>query len=111
MSKIAPTYSEFIAIYPAFVDMAQPLIESALSLSSRLLDSVAWGDFYSDAVGLDVAHSLSLSALSLSDPLGAFQGAVGPVNSVSAAGVSTSFTGPDIVAGGKSDQWYSKNVF
>ncbi len=111
MSNVAPTYDDFIEEFPAFAAMDDAKVESALSFSSRFLSVSAWGDFYSDAVGLDAAHNLALQGMIGSGSSGAFQGAVGPVTSVSAAGVSTSFAAPDTIAGSKADSWYAKTVY
>jgi len=111
MSKVAPTYAEFIAQYPAFASVAQPTVATALNLSTRLLSTTAWGDFYSDAVGLDAAHNLVLADAANKSIQGAAQGAVGPVNSVSAAGISTSFSTPSLDGKSKSDNWYMKTVY
>ena len=111
MSNVAPTYDDFIEEFPAFAAMDDAKVESALSFSSRFLSVSAWGDFYSDAVGLDAAHNLALQGMIGSGLSGAFQGAVGPVTSVSAAGVSTSFAAPDTIAGSKADSWYAKTVY
>ena len=107
----APTVSEFIEEYPGFAATSSTAISIALLRSSQLLDSSSWGDFYNEAVSLDVAHSLTLSLQAASDPSGGFQVAVGPVNSVSAAGVSTGFSAFDTMAGSKSDSWYAKTVY
>jgi hypothetical protein len=107
----APTYEEFISQYANFASMNPNAVRLSLSLSSRLLLPAAWGDFYADAVGLDAAHALTLEAQAGLTPTGGLQAAVGPVNSVSAAGVSTSFQGFDVTPGSKSDAWYSKTVY
>jgi hypothetical protein len=111
MSNIAPTTEEFILAYPAFSLIDEALIDNAIDFSSRLLDQTAWGDFYFNAIGLDVAHMLTLGAMIGNTPSGGVQAAVGPVSSVSAAGVSTSFNSADVVAGSKSDSWYSKTMY
>jgi hypothetical protein len=54
---------------------------------------------------------LTLDAMAGSSPIGGVQAAVGPVNSVSAAGVSTSFQAFDVTPGSKSDAWYAKTVY
>ena len=111
MSNVAPTYDEFIEEFPAFAAMDEVRITSALSLSALFLSDSAWGSFYSDAVGLDAAHNLALLDTAKKNPSAAFQGAAGPVSSVSAAGVSTSFNSADVKAGSKADSWYSKTVY
>lgn len=111
MARTAPTYDEFVALYPAFASTVQPRIESFLSMSSRLLDEASWGDFFSDAVGLDAAHSLALALGAEKGPQAALQGATGPISSVSAAGISTSFNTMSSDGKSKSDNWYSKTVY
>lgn len=111
MPKTAPTYAEFIAAYPAFANTPQPQIEQQLNLSARLLEVKAWGDFYSDAVGLDAAHNLSLALMMNAGQQGAGQAAVGPVNSVSVAGISTSFATPSLDTKSKADNWYMKTGY
>lgn len=112
MGTAAPTYAEFIEQYPEFTDVPGPAVERQLSLSTRLLDGPAWGDFYSDGVGLDAAHNLLLSQQATAGGLqGGFQGAVGPVSSVSAAGVSTSFATPTPAGKHASADWYAKTVY
>ena len=111
MSREAPTYAEFIATFPAFAAIDEPVINFQLGLFSKLLSVGSWDMFFSDGVGLISAHNMAMANLISSNPLGAFQGAAGPVSSVSAAGVSTSFSAPDMIAGSKSDSWYSKTVY
>ena len=106
MAKTAPTYAEFIVLYPEFAATAQAVIEARLSFSARLLDVAAWKDFFSDAVGLDAAHHLALQQ----SGMGA-QGAIGPISSVSAAGVSTSFNSPSVESKNKSEVWYMKTGY
>jgi hypothetical protein len=107
----APSYNNFILAFPAFASLTIPIVNSALSFSSRFLSRESWGSSFFDAVGLDAAHNLALQGMTGIGSGGAFQGAVGPVTSVSAAGVSTSFASPDMIAGSKSDSWYSKTVY
>lgn len=111
MSKIALTYDEFIAIYPEFISIGQPIVENYLSLASRRIDVGAWGDFYSDAVGLDTAHSLAIKAVGGDKPTGGLQGAIGAISGVSAAGISTSFATVTPDAKHKSDVWYMKTAY
>ena len=111
MPSIAPTYAEFIAAYPAFNCVAQPAVESQLALSSRLLDTLNWGDFYGDAVGLDAAHNLAIDqAATTAGPIGAFQTAAGALNSVSAAGVSIGF-GSGKPIDSNTEAWYNKTSY
>lgn len=111
MPKTAPTYAEFIVAFPAFADSDQPTVERQLSLSTRLLEAKAWGDFYSDAVGLDTAHNLSLALKSDASLQGTGEVASGPVNSVSAAGVSVSFSTSSPEGQNNSRNWYLKTGY
>jgi hypothetical protein len=111
MPTTVPTYAEFVAQYPEFATLQQAVVESRLSLSSRILSKRAWGDFFSDAIGLDTAHNLAIQAAAGATPTGGFQGAVGPVSSVSAAGISTSFNTPSVDVANKSDSWYMKTSY
>ena len=111
MGTTAPTYDQFIAQYPAFASTDQPLVEGALSLSTRLLDEEAWGDFFSDAVSLDAAHNLAIDIMRGTTALGAFKGAAGPMTGASAAGASASFSSPPSVEGYRGDAWYAKTVY
>ena len=111
MSNIAPTYDEFIERFPAFANLNEDQIEMSLGFSSGLLSSMVWGSSYSNAIGLDTAHMLTLAAMAGSSSTGGIQAAVGPVTSVSAAGVSTSFQAFDVTPGSKSDAWYSKTIY
>lgn len=111
MPLTAPTYAEFIAAYPVFSCMAQPAVESQLALSSRLLDTPNWGDFYGDVVGLDAAHNLAIDqATEQAGSGGAFQTAAGALNSVSAAGVSISF-GSGKPIDSNTEAWYNKTSY
>lgn len=111
MAKTAPTYPEFILEFPAFAEVSQPVVTRAITLSARLLEPLSWGDFYSDAVGLDAAHNLVLSQMSAQGVQGAAQVAVGAVTSVSGAGLSTSFATPSLDGKSKSDNWYMKTGY
>lgn len=103
------TVAEFISAFPAFATTNLTTIQWWLDFNARLLDSGYWGTYYSDAIGFATAHELSLALQALSSAQGAFQGAVGVVTSVSAAGVSTSFSGLDTTS--RSDFWYSKTIY
>lgn len=113
MGSAAPTYAEFIAAFPAFGQTTLGVVQSQLSLSARLLSADAWGDFYGEGVALDAAHNLAMTAVAeAGGTQGAFQAAVGPASSVSAAGVSVSFN-----SAGASEQksasvnWYAKTGY
>ena len=110
MSTVIPTTSDFIVLYPAFAAVSAGQISAQLSLSSRLLSKDAWGDFYSDAIGLDTAHNLAI-AQQTNVGSGALQMAAGPISSVSVAGISTSFATMNVDGKSKSDLWYSKTAF
>lgn len=113
MSRIAPTYSEFIAKYPAFSTTETVYVTNALSFAERYLDSGTWGLFFSDAIEFLVAHNLTLQAIQNSGANGGFQAAVGPVSSVSGAGVTTSFEGAMSSRDKEpySDSWYKKTSY
>lgn len=113
MSNVAPTYSDFLAAYPAFnvsaYAAAGPL---QLDLSTRLLSQSAWGDFYSDGVMLDCAHNLVMEGVAASaNGRGSMQAAAGPISSVSVAGTNTSFN--TVTSDGKSNSrdWYQKTSY
>jgi hypothetical protein len=111
MSRTAPTVEEFKTTFPAFSSVGDSEISFALNLSSRLLSVTSWGEYFSDAVGLDTAHNLAMSAVAGKTPKSSFQGAVGPISSVSAAGISTAFNTANIDAENKSDNWYFKTSY
>ena len=111
MANVAPTYAEFVALYPGFNSVLQATVEQQISFSARLLDESAWGDFFSDAVGLDVAHNLSLGLMVASGPQGAMQGAAGPVTSASAAGMSASFAQPQWNSKSNVENFYYKTMY
>lgn len=111
MPITVPTYADFIECYPVFASLSQTVIEKWLSVSGRLLDADAWGDFYSDAVMLDTAHTLSINQMTGAALNGGQQAATGPISSSSAAGISVSFASPDQIAGSKSDSWYNKTAY
>lgn len=110
MGTTAPTYAQFIALFPAFSAVSQPIVEDALSLSANLLDESAWGNFFSNAVGLDAAHNLAMNSL-LDTISGSFKNTAGPLTSASAAGASASFASPPNVDGYGSNSWYSKTTY
>ena len=103
---------DFITQFPQFEDVAEELTSAQLVRSNRLLFEEVWGEDYWTAVSLDAAHCLTLRNLAVTGGTqGAFQGAMGPISSVSAAGISTSFG--TLSAQGKSfsADWYSKTVY
>ena len=112
MSTTAPTYAAFILQYPEFASATiKTQVEAELALSTRLLDSGAWGDFYSDGIGLDAAHSLAARGVGVGGGGTGVQGATGLVSSVSGAGISVSFAVPTPEMKNKSDIWYSKTNY
>lgn len=102
---------DFIAVYPAFQPVPKVAIDIQLGASAALLSRSAWGSFYEMVVGLDAAHNLSLSQLAASGPKGAFEGASGPVTSVSAGGMSAGFAAASFNDKSAREQWYSKTVY
>lgn len=111
MSKLVPTYAEFIARFPVFQSLQQPTVEAEISLSARTLSKLKWGDFFSDGIILDAAHSLSINNAAQGNLQGGQQLAAGPIVSSSGAGISVSFANPDQDAGSKTDSWYVKTVY
>lgn len=111
MSTIAPTYQSFIEAFPVFIDVDLGLVQRQLSISTRLIDDVNWGDFYSDAIELDAAHNLVLATQMADSIQGAGQVAAGPINSVGVAGISTSFSTPSLDSKSKSTNWYMKTGY
>lgn len=111
MSNTAPTYSEFVAKYPIFATADQSLVESQLDLTTRFLDASAWGNYYSDAVEYDVAHNITIMVQMQSGLTGGQQAAAGPISSVSAAGMSTSFESVSKSTDTDSESWYKKTGY
>lgn len=108
----APTVSEFLALFPAFIEEPASRIQSALDFSTLLLDSGTWGDFYHRAVALDAAHSLAMSIPAQTGVSAATEGTAGTVSSVSGAGVSISFNAPPAFwSEGNNAYWYSKTIY
>jgi hypothetical protein len=104
------TPTEFIIMFPAFMSTNLNTIQKWLDFNARLLDVASWDTFLQDAIGLTTAHELSIALQAASSPLAAFQGGAGIVTSISAAGVSTSFSGYD-TGNSRSDQWYGKTIY
>lgn len=111
MSTIAPTYNDFIASFPQLATADEAMVTYQLSLSARMLSQGAWGEFYSDAIGFDTAHNVSIQQIASTSLLGGFQAASGPLTSASAAGMSSSFTTPDLSSKSASEQWYMKTTY
>lgn len=113
MSKTAPTYSEFIAKYPAFSSAESAYVLNALDFAERFLDSGTWDVFFSDAVEFMAAHNLSLMLVQNSGANGGVQASAGPITSVSGAGVSTSFDSPMSSSDSEpySDSWWKKTSY
>jgi hypothetical protein len=111
MPRIAPTYADFIVQYPVFGTVSGPTVQAQLSISARLLDEAAWGDFYSDGVALDAAHNLTINNMVAGAVNGAMQLAGGPVTSASGAGISMSFAQPQWNSKSTADNWYFKTTY
>lgn len=111
MSKIAPTYAEFIERFKFAGDMAKEDVDRQLLLSSELLCVESWKDWYSEAVSLDAAHALYLWNQACSSDQGASQGTAGPATSVSAAGVSIGFAQPGWNDTSAVENWYVKTIY
>ena len=105
-------YADFIEQFPAFSSLTEAQVNRALNLSSKLLDKSTWGDFYEEAVFLDSAHNLAIRIPAEQEGIaGSREAAAGQVNSVSAAGMSVSFSQMNIQAGNYTDEWYSKTSY
>jgi len=111
MSRQVPTYGQFITEYTSFGNVDPAAVKSALDFSSQILDGDAWGDFYSQAICLDVAHNLTIDVLNGTGASGAMQGAAGPISSVSGAGISTSFNTVSLSDPREALLWYSKTSY
>ena len=111
MARTAPTYAEFIAAYPRFTSLGQPVVENVLSLASAMFDVQVWGDFFSNAVSLETAHNLTMEAMGGSGASGSLQAAVGAISGVSGAGVSTNFATPSVDIKNTSKAWYMKTGY
>lgn len=111
MSNSAPTYAEFLGVYPGLTTFDSGLGQAQLALSCALLDSGVWGEQYSDGVMLDCAHNLTLMGLAAAAANGGVQAAAGPITSASVAGTSTSFAtmGPGAKPGSR--DWYNKTAY
>ena len=110
MSNLIPQPQDLLDGYPGFLGTPLPAIQLQLNMATALLAPSAWGDYYSQAVLLDTAHNLALMEIAASSN-GAFQAAVGTVNSVSGAGISTSFNAAQVDSKSYREQWYSKTVY
>jgi hypothetical protein len=113
MSATAPTYNEFIELCPEFEtpSISRARIEMQIALSSITFSKGAWGEFYSQAVVLDAAHTLAISAMAGKTPTGSIQAAVGPITGAGAAGVNTSFATAAPEFKSKAGMWYSKTSY
>jgi hypothetical protein len=111
MPTITPTYAEFVASFPVFADLDSAIVNRHLSIAIRLLEKSVWGDFYSDAIELEAAHNLVLWQQAEAGIQGAAQAAIGPINNVSVAGISTSFSTPSLDGKSKADNWYMKTSY
>ena len=114
MANTIPTIDDFSELYPEFcIEKYSAMIEQQLSLSSRLLSQSAWGNFYSDGIMLDAAHSLFIRIRSQEgNGKGAAQMSAGPVTNVGAAGMSAGFASVQANAiQGTSIDWYNKTAY
>jgi hypothetical protein len=107
----APTRSEFVAKFPVFASTSTTIIDYALADAIALLDAQAWGTYYAQGVMLVTAHNLVLSSMAGTSVLAGTQGTAGPVTSVSAAGVSTTFANPPVRQKSTSLDWYDKTIY
>lgn len=104
-------YPKFILMHPEFANDSDKLVQAYLERALLFLDDSVWGVHYEQAVMLESAHNLALAKIAGSDSGGAFQGAVGPITSVSAAGISTSFATLSPQGKSATDDWYNKTVY
>ncbi len=115
MPNIAPTYAEFISAYPIFVPPAvdEQSVQRQLDIAERLLSKSAWGDWYSNAIMLLVAHNTLLWIRSQLSINGGISAASGNVASTSGAGLSISFESSlaNLTSGSKSSAWYNKTLY
>ena len=111
MTQTAPTYAQFIEMFPEFSTVSESAIQARLDLSAKLIDSDTWGDFYQQGVMLDVAHLSCVRALVGNTATGGIQSALGQIVSSGAAGASTSFAQFPINEKDKSEAWYSKTGY
>jgi len=111
MAAVTPVYADFIDRYPAFITLAKGVIDSQLLFSTRLLEPTVWDTFYFDGVLLDAAHNLVINTAASTGINSPFEGAAGPVNSVSAGGMSASFGQLQFSVKSIREQYYSKTVY
>ena len=113
MSKIPPTYANFITRFPQFSDppVAQDAVEVQLTLSASMLCVDAWGEFYSEAVLYEAAHNIAMEVQMNSSLSGGQQAASGTITSSSGAGLSVSFGGSKYDGASASDSWYDNTAF
>jgi hypothetical protein len=72
---------------------------------------LVWDEWYGDGVALDAAHNLAMQQQACSSSQGAFQGAAGPVTSVSVAGISLGMAQPTWSDKSKRENWYMKTTY
>jgi hypothetical protein len=106
-----PSGEDFVERFPVFTASDSDMVDQALADSADLLDESAWGDNWTLAVMLDAAHTLVLEEMASASVLAGMSGASGPVQSVSAAGVSTSFAGMPAGSRPSSRDWYNKTIY
>jgi hypothetical protein len=91
VSTTPPTLDLFVQAFPELVTANPGVIEYNLELCSAFWSVQDWGQYYSNVVLLDTAHRVAISLARQAGASGGFQVPAGPVNSVSAAGITTSF--------------------
>ena len=87
-----PVLSDFRSAFPELAAASDSMVTSFLNEKVAFWDAGTLGASYSLIVLLDTAHDVSLDLIVRSAQNGGLQAPTGPVASVSAAGVSTSFS-------------------
>lgn len=113
MAATIPTYADFIARFPQFIEgvISEEAVTLQIELSSNLLCPDAWGDFYSEGILYETAHNIAMDVQMNSDPLGGQQAAAGTISSSSGAGLSVSFESSRYQGTSATDNWYMKTGF
>lgn len=104
-------YPKFLIMHPEFANDSDKFVVAYLERALNQLSDLAWGTNFEQAVMLESAHNMALAKIAGNDSSGAFQGAVGPITSVSAAGISTSFATLSPQGKSATDDWYNKTVY
>lgn len=106
------TVSEFNCIFPEFKELKDPFVNRYLITVEKILDVVAWGDLYDDAVGLVTAHNIALAnEASKAGTKGGISGSHGQLISASAAGMASSFAPFQTNDKSLHQQYYSKTTY